>query len=77
VRLFFDNIIKLHGILNSIVSDCDPAFTGQFWRELFNMADVKLQFSLAFHLQLDGQSEVTNKIITMYHRCLTSDRPRD
>jgi len=30
----------------------------------------------AFHPQSDGQSEVTNKIIAMYLRCLTGDRPR-
>jgi hypothetical protein len=32
--------------------------------------------STAFHPQIDGQSEATNKIITMYLRCLTGDRPR-
>jgi hypothetical protein len=30
-HLFFDNIAKLHGIPSSIVSDCDPVFTGHFW----------------------------------------------
>jgi hypothetical protein len=70
--LFFDNI-KLHDIPSSIVSDRDPAFTDQFWRELFAMAGVKLQFFSAFPLQLDGQLEVTNKMITMYLRCLAGD----
>jgi hypothetical protein len=77
VRLFFDNIIKLHGIPSSIVSDHDPTFTDRFWRELFDMAGVKLQLSSAFHPLSDGQSEVTKKIITMYLRCLTGDRPRE
>jgi hypothetical protein len=56
------------------VSDSDPAFTGQFWRELFDMAGIKLHFSSAFHPQSDSQLEVTNKIITMYLWCLTSSR---
>jgi hypothetical protein len=30
----------------------------------------------AFHPQADGQSEAANKVITMYLRCLTGDRPR-
>jgi hypothetical protein len=32
--------------------------------------------SSAFHPQTDGQSEMVNKVITMYLRCLTGDRPR-
>jgi hypothetical protein len=73
---FFDSIVWLHGIPSSIVSDPDPMFTSQFWRELFAMAGVQLNLSLAFHLQTDDQSEAANKIIIMYLRCLVGDRPR-
>ena len=60
----------------SIVSDRDPVFTGHIWRDLFKMAGVKLHMSTAFHPQTDGQSEAANKVITMYLRCITGDRPR-
>ena len=30
-----------------------------------------------YHPQSDGQSEIVNKIITMYLRCLTGDRPKE
>jgi hypothetical protein len=40
------------------------------------MAGVKLRFSTAFHPQTDGQSEVVNKVIAMYLRYVTGDRPR-
>jgi hypothetical protein len=40
--IFFDHIVKLHDIPNSIVSDRDPAFTGHFWKELFTLACVNL-----------------------------------
>jgi transposase InsO family protein len=73
---FFAEIVRLHGIPVSIVSDRDPVFTSEFWRELLRLAGVKLQMSSAFHPQSDGQSEATNKIITMYLRCLTGDWPR-
>jgi hypothetical protein len=53
-----------------------PMFTSEFWRELFRLAGVKLQMTSAFHPQADEQSEATNKIIAMYLRCLTGDRPR-
>jgi hypothetical protein len=75
-RAFFDNIVRLHGFPLSIVSDRDPVFTGSFWRDLFKVAGVKLRMSTAFHPQTDGQSEVVNKTIAMYLRCLTGDRPR-
>jgi transposase InsO family protein len=75
-RAFFAEIVRLHGMPETIVSDRDPVFTSEFWRELFRLAGVKLQMTTAFHPQGDGQSEATNKIISMYLRCLTGDRPR-
>jgi hypothetical protein len=74
-KAFFDEIVKLHGLPCSIVSDRDTVFTSQFWTELFTMARVKLQMSSTFHPQSDGQSEV-NRIIIMYLRCLAGDRPK-
>ena len=75
-RVFFDNIVRLHGVPCSIVSDRDPVFTSTFWTELFNLAGVMLWLSTAFHPQTDGQSEVTNRIIGVYLRCLAEDRPK-
>jgi hypothetical protein len=75
-RAFFDNIICLHGIPSSIVSDRDPVFTSNFWKELFALLGTKLNMSSTFHPQTDGQSEAANKIITMYLWCLAGDRPR-
>jgi len=46
------------------------------WRDLFKMAGVQLRFSTAFHPQTDGQSEIVNKVLAMYLRCATGDRPR-
>jgi len=75
-RAFFDQVVRLHGIPCSIVSDRDPVFTSAFWTELFQLAGVKLHLSSAFHPQTDGQSEVTNRILGVYLHCLASDRPR-
>lgn len=41
------------------------------------LSGTKLQMTTAFHPQSDGQSESANKVIIMYLRCLTGDRPRD
>jgi hypothetical protein len=75
-RAFFSEIVRLHGIPESIVSDRDPVFTGHVWKDLFSNSGVKLKLSTAFHPQTDGQSEAFNKTISMYLRCLTGDRPR-
>jgi hypothetical protein len=76
-QAFFADIVRLHGIPLSIVSDRDPVFTSNFWRELMRLSGTKLQMTTAFHPQSDGQSESANRVIIMYLRCLTGDRPRD
>jgi hypothetical protein len=48
-RTFFDNIICLHRIPSSIVSDHDLVFTSNFWKELFTLSGAKLNMSSAFH----------------------------
>ncbi|KAF0921879.1 hypothetical protein E2562_020339 [Oryza meyeriana var. granulata] len=64
-RVFFDHIVQLHGLPCSIVSDRDPVFTSTFWTELFALSEVKLRLSSAFHPQTDGQSEVTNRKLSL------------
>jgi hypothetical protein len=73
----FSEIVKLHGLPKSIVSDRDVVFTSIFWQELFKLSSVKLQVTSAYHPQSDGQSMVVNKIITMYLCCLIGDRPKE
>jgi hypothetical protein len=75
-KAFFEGIGCLHGFPCSIVSDRDTVFTNTFWSKLFRLAKVKLLMSSAFHPQTDGQSEVVNRVIVMYLRCLAGDRPK-
>jgi hypothetical protein len=76
-QAFFADIVRLHGVPQSIVSDRDPVFTSNFWKELMRLSGSKLHMTTAFHPQSDGQSESANRVIIMYLRCLTGDRPRD
>jgi hypothetical protein len=75
-KAFFEHAVRLHGIPTSIVSDWDPIFTNAIWQELFRLCGAQLRLSSAFHPQMDGKSKVTNRIITVYLRCLAGDRPK-
>jgi hypothetical protein len=75
-QAFLDNVVRLHGMPCSIVSDRDPIFTSSFWTKLFSLSGTQLLMSMAFHPQTDGQSEVTNCILCVYLRCLVGDHPK-
>ncbi|RVW79757.1 Transposon Ty3-G Gag-Pol polyprotein [Vitis vinifera] len=55
--LYVKEIVRMHGVPVSIVSDRDPRFTSRFWHSLQKALSTKLSFSTAFHPQTDGQSE--------------------
>ena len=58
-QLYVDEIVRLHGVPVSIVSDRDPRFTSRFWPSLQTSLGTRLHFSTTFHPQTDGQSERT------------------
>ena len=60
-RLLQDNIWKLHGLLESVVSDRGPQFAAELTKELNRMLGIKMKLSTAFHPQMDGQTEQMNQ----------------
>ena len=62
-ELYIKEIVRLHGIPVSIISDRDPRFTSRFWGKLQEALGTRLNFSTAFHPQTDGQSERVIQIL--------------
>ena len=58
-RKYIEEIVRLHGVPVSIVSDHDPRFVSCNWAGLQSALGTKLTLSIAFHPQTDGQSERT------------------
>jgi len=59
-RLFRDNVWKLHGLPESVVSDRGPQFVVELTRELNRMLGIRTKLSTAFHPHTDGQTEQMN-----------------
>ena len=58
-RLYVQEIVRLHGVPPTIVSDRDSRLTSHFWISFQKALGSKLAYSTAFHPQSDGQSERT------------------
>ena len=75
-ELYIKEIVRLHGIPISIISDRDPRFTSRFWGKLQEAMGTRLNFSTAFHLQTDGQSERVIQILEDMLRSCAIDYER-
>ena len=58
-QVYIQNIVSLHGVSISIISDRGTQFTSWFWQKLQEALGTQLDFSTAFHPQTDGQTERT------------------
>jgi hypothetical protein len=74
-NVFLDNVVNLHGLPKSIVSDRDKVFTSAFWTTLFGLLNIKLQLSTTYYPQIDGQTQRLNQCPKMYLRCVVSSTP--
>jgi len=73
-RLFRDNVWKLHGLPESIISDRGPQFAAGLMRELNEMLGIKSKLLTVFHPQTDRQTERINQELEQYLRMFIDHR---
>ncbi|XAR56228.1 DNA-directed DNA polymerase [Bertholletia excelsa] len=62
-QLCIDEIVRLHRVPFSIISNRRSQFTSQFWRAFHEDLSTRLDLSTTFHAQTDGQSKRTIQIL--------------
>jgi hypothetical protein len=76
-QIFLDNVVKMHGVPQSIICDRDRVFTSSFWTELFKLLKTDLKLSTTYHPQTDGQTKCVNQCHEMYLRCSVQVTPKN
>ena len=76
-RLYIQEIVWLHGVPITIVSDRDPRFKAHFWKSFQKAMGTRLTMSTAFHPQIDSQSERTIQVLEdMLQACVLDHKSR-
>lgn len=76
-QLFVDTVFRSHGLPKTLVSDRDPRFASELYREICRLLRVKQAMSSAYHPESDGQTERINRVIEEMLRHYANPRQDD
>ncbi|KAF1319757.1 Retroelement pol polyprotein, partial [Globisporangium splendens] len=57
-KVFFEAVVRHHGLPKVIISDRDPKFTSDFWKSLTKLMGIKLSMTTPHRAQADGQTNI-------------------
>ena len=72
-HLFFEEVVRIHGLPMSIVSNRDVKFMSHFRQTLCKRFGANMCFGSAYHPQTNGPTKVVNQILGNLFRCLTKE----
>ena len=67
-KLFQNNIWKLYGLPESIITNREVQFTVEITKELNNILEIDTKLLMAYYLQTDRQIERINQDLEQYLR---------
>jgi len=76
-EIFLKEVVRLHGLPKTIISDRGPQFAAVFWKRICERLGINRRLSTAFHPQTDGQTERMNASMEQYLRIYTSHQQDD
>ena len=74
-RLYWQHVVKLHGIPRAIHTNRGAQFVGRWWCEIWTLLGTKLKFRTAYHPQSQGEVERMNAIVSQTLRCMSFCQP--
>ena len=73
-ELFLYEYVKLHRVLNNLITDWETVFTSKYWAIFCFHLCVWQNLSTVFHSQIDRQTEHQNQILETYIRMFSNDK---
>jgi len=74
---FMNNIFRIHGLPDEIISDRGTQFTSEFWSSICKSLKIKMKLASPFHHQTNGLTERVNSVIEQYLRCYANFKGSD